>query len=138
MTEPLIQGIDLFCGAGGLSLGLQQAGINIVLGIDNNPACKWAYEHNIHAPFLEASVRDVEAKDLNKVWADAPYRLLAGCAPCQPFSQQRRGRDTSEEEAWDLLDEFGRLVRQTRPEFVTMENVAPLRGCDGCPKRPEP
>jgi DNA (cytosine-5)-methyltransferase 1 len=48
---------------------------------------------------------------------------LAGCAPCQPFSPYRRGLDTSAEEHWPLLREFGRLVRESLPELVTMENV---------------
>jgi DNA (cytosine-5)-methyltransferase 1 len=49
--------------------------------------------------------------------------MLAGCAPCQPFSMHRRGQDTSSEEQWSLLTEFGRLVKETEPELVTMENV---------------
>jgi DNA (cytosine-5)-methyltransferase 1 len=115
--------IDLFSGAGGLSLGLRQAGMSIAAGIDVDDACRYPYETNIEAPFLEADVRDVTGEMLNRTWAPGHIRLLAGCAPCQPFSAYRRGADTSKEASWPLLDEFGRLVREARPELVTMENV---------------
>lgn len=115
--------IDLFSGAGGLSLGLRQAGMSIAAGIDIDDACRYPYETNIEAPFLAADVRDVTGEMLIRTWAPGHIRLLAGCAPCQPFSAYRRGADTSNEASWPLLDEFGRLVGEARPELVTMENV---------------
>ena len=48
-----IRAIDLFCGTGGLSLGLQQAGIEVVVGIDLEHRCKYPYEHNLNAQFIE-------------------------------------------------------------------------------------
>ena len=57
------------------------------------------------------------------MWPAGAVRVLAGCAPCQPFSPYRRGADTTTEDQWSLLNEFGRLVRGTRPDVVTMENV---------------
>lgn len=123
---PIISAVDLFCGAGGLSLGLQDAGINVVGGIDLDPACRFPYETNLGAAFIQKDVGSVEAADLSDLWLPGSYRLLAGCAPCQPFSSHRRGADTSKEENWDLLTHFGRLVSETRPEFVTMENVTRL------------
>ncbi|GHE08703.1 DNA cytosine methyltransferase [Klenkia taihuensis] len=118
-----ITAIDLFCGAGGLSEGLRQAGIPVAGGIDVDPACSYPFEVNIEAPFLEQDVRDVTAAQLNRIWQPGAVRVLAGCAPCQPFSPYRRGVDTTSEEQWPLLAEFGRLVADTRPEVVTMENV---------------
>lgn len=123
---PRIRAIDLFCGTGGLSLGLKQAGIEVVAGIDVERRCQYPYEHNLNAQFIEASVVDVTAKTLNQLWGEGTLRLLAGCAPCQPFSSQRRGKDPSQDKNWRLLDEFGRLVRETRPDYVTMENVPRL------------
>ncbi len=120
---PRVSVIDLFSGAGGLSLGLRQAGMSIAAGIDVDEACRYAYETNIEAPFLAADIRDVTGEMLERTWAPGHVRLLAGCAPCQPFSAYRRGVDTSSEASWPLLDEFGRLVRETLPELVTMENV---------------
>lgn len=125
-SSPEIAAIDLFCGAGGLSLGLQQAGINVVAGFDFDAACRFAYESNIGAEFVHADIAEVTAQQLNDAWGDARVRLLAGCAPCQPFSSHRRGADTSEEKNWSLLQHFGRLVEETLPDHVTMENVVRL------------
>ncbi|MBN9223798.1 MULTISPECIES: DNA cytosine methyltransferase [unclassified Microbacterium] len=121
--SPTICAIDLFCGAGGLSQGLQDAGILVVGGVDVDPACGYAFEANIDAPFIERDVRDVKPADLEPLWRPGSVRMLAGCAPCQPFSPYRRGIDTSGEEQWPLLREFSRLVREIAPELVTMENV---------------
>ncbi|SPD85977.1 Modification methylase HgiDII [Micropruina glycogenica] len=132
MTESTVRVsvIDLFSGAGGLSLGLRQAGMSIAAGIDVEEACRYPYEANIEAPFLAADVRDITGEMLTRTWAPGHVRLLAGCAPCQPFSAYRRGADTSGEASWPLLDEFGRLVRESRPELVTMENVPRIGSSD--------
>ncbi|WP_396910282.1 DNA cytosine methyltransferase [Mycolicibacterium sp.] len=122
-----IAAVDLFCGAGGLSYGLQQAKIPVVAGIDIDKRCAYPFESNIGSPFLQADVRDISSDDLAPFWSHAKYRILAGCAPCQPFSTHRRGANTSAERAWPLVGEFGRIVRESLPEFVTMENVVGLR-----------
>ena len=128
MASESVAAVDLFCGAGGLSCGLQQAGIKVVAGVDVDPSCRWPFERNIEARFVHESVREVTGSDLDGLWGDGDsHRLLAGCAPCQPFSSQRRGADSKSHEAWDLLLEFGRLVAESRPDFVTMENVVPLK-----------
>lgn len=82
---PRIRAIDLFCGTGGLSLGLKQAGIEVVAGIDVERRCEYPYEHNLEAKFVERSVADVTAEGLNELWGEGSPRLLAGCAPCQLF-----------------------------------------------------
>src|SRR5690606_6670916 len=92
---PRISAVDLFCGAGGLSIGLQQAGILVVGGVDIESSCAYPFEANIQAPFLEMDVRDVTAAHLEPLWVPGTIRMLAGCAPCQPFSAYRRGTDTS-------------------------------------------
>ncbi|PPG61079.1 DNA cytosine methyltransferase [Rathayibacter sp. AY1C5] len=122
-TATSISAIDLFCGAGGLSQGLQDAGIRVVGGVDIEASCGYAFESNIDAPFMEMDVRDVTAAHLEPLWQSGTVRMLAGCAPCQPFSPYRRGVDTSAEEQWPLLREFARLVEEIEPELVTMENV---------------
>ena len=125
-----VRAIDLFCGVGGLSRGLLDAGIEVVAGIDIDPKSKYPFEKNIGGTFLETDVRDVTADVLNELWGDEVVRLLAGCAPCQPFSSHRRGADTSKEAEWSLIGEFGRLVTETSPEFVTMENVTRAASTD--------
>lgn len=118
-----ISAVDLFCGAGGLSYGLQAAGITVAAGYDIDPRCKYPYETNVKAPFVKKDVRKVSGAELKRAWGPGTVRVLAGCAPCQPFSSYRRGADTSGEAEWALLDEFSRLIRTTMPHIVTMENV---------------
>lgn len=121
-----IVGVDLFCGAGGLTWGLQQAGVRIAAGIDVDPACKHPFERNNDAAFLQLDIREVTVEHLTRLWPAGSLRLLAGCAPCQPFSPHRRGADTSSDERWSLLGQFGRLAVEARPDYVTMENVPRL------------
>lgn len=123
-----VSAVDLFCGAGGLSHGLREAGVSVAAGIDLDPSCAYPFEANIEAGFLERDVRDVTAGQLDRLWHPGAVRLLAGCAPCQPFSPYRRGVDTSSEKQWPLLAEFGRLTGETLPEIVTMENVPRIGG----------
>ena len=122
-VTPHVAAVDLFCGAGGLSHGLQEAGISVIAGIDVDPKCRFPFEQNIEASFLERDVRSIGADHLRRLWPEGAVTLLAGCAPCQPFSSYRRGADTTGEEKWTLLTEFGRLVREALPHLVTMENV---------------
>lgn len=124
--QSAIAAIDLFCGAGGLSLGLKQAGVEVVAGIDLDPACQYPYEQNLKAKFLLKDVGDVKGEHLQELWPEGKIRLLAGCAPCQPFSSHRRGANTRGEDNWDLLSHFERLVEEAKPELVTMENVTRL------------
>lgn len=121
----MIEAVDLFCGAGGLTKGLENAGINVSLGIDIDPICAYPYEANNRAKFLLKSVDQVEAKEL--FTKKKGYRLLAGCAPCQPFSKYRQGIESKSDKRWKLLYEFRRLINQTLPDFVTMENVPRLQ-----------
>ncbi|WP_321857224.1 DNA cytosine methyltransferase [Paraburkholderia tropica] len=122
-----ISAVDLFCGAGGLTHGLRSAGVDVAAGIDIDPVCKFPYETNNKAPFLRRDITTVKVRELKALFAPGSIRLLAGCAPCQPFSSHSRGRDTSEDPKWALLDEFSRLVKGVRPELVTMENVVRVR-----------
>lgn len=118
-----VSAIDLFCGVGGLSYGLQQSGIKVMAGFDIDARCKYPFEKNIDAAFIDQDVRTITGKQLARLWEPDSVRVLAGCAPCQPFSPHRRGQDTSEEKEWSLLGHFGRLVDETLPDMVTMENV---------------
>ncbi|PNM89931.1 DNA cytosine methyltransferase [Achromobacter xylosoxidans] len=118
-----IEAIDLFCGAGGLTYGLRKEDIRVLAGIDIDPACQYPYEKNNGARFILSDVKDITSEDLAAMYSEGAIRLLAGCAPCQPFSSMRRGADTSTDQKWGLLEHFSRLVEEIRPELVTMENV---------------
>ena len=117
--------VDLYCGTGGLSYGLKSAGIDVVAGVDLDGSCAWSYERNVGARFVHRDVSRIDAAELESLFTDGSYRLLAGCAPCQPFSTYGRTR-RSEDGRWALLHEFRRLVEAVTPEFVTMENVEGL------------
>lgn len=121
-----IHGIDLFCGAGGLTRGLEKAGIDVRLGIDTDPACEYPYTENNGASFLLKPVEDITSEDFSYAFDGAPFKLLAGCAPCQPFSTYSQTWSCPSDERWYLLEHFSRLVEEARPHLVTMENVPPL------------
>ncbi|MDI9844129.1 DNA cytosine methyltransferase [Legionella pneumophila] len=124
-SKQTITAVDLFCGAGGLTHGLEKSGINVKLGIDIDPACKYPYVSNNQADFLLKSVDDVEASELFKVYGNKSLKLLAGCAPCQTFSTYNQKAGPNDKRWWLLL-QFLRLIKETEPELVTMENVPGL------------
>ncbi len=126
MGSGSVVGVDVFCGVGGLTYGLQNAGINIAAGIDLDPACEFPYEVNNSAEYVLADVRELSSKDLARFYPVGAVRLLAGCTPCRPFSPFRRGADNSGDDEWQLLSKFGSLVDGLKPELVTMENVPDL------------
>ncbi|MBI5168178.1 MAG: DNA cytosine methyltransferase [Candidatus Eisenbacteria bacterium] len=124
-STPTVSAVDLFCGAGGLTRGLIAAGVKVVAGIDIDPDAEHAYTaNNGGAKYLQWDVSRKQAKTVAALFPKGGVRLLAGCAPCQPFSNLTNG--IKRHEAWDLLTYFGKLVERIRPELVTMENVPEL------------
>lgn len=116
--------IDLFCGVGGLTHGFVLEGLHVAAGIDFDPACRFPYEANNKAMFIQRDVSKVTKSELNLLFGNADVRILAGCAPCQPFSTYARRYELDAKDGkWGLLYEFARLVKGTRPEVITMENV---------------
>lgn len=130
MSVSSIVAVDLFCGAGGLTYGLESAGIAVTEGVDVDPQCQHPYEANTSAQFVLRNARDYAAKDLLCAWAGAETRVLVGCAPCQPFSTYTQGPRASYRVKWVLLNKFADLVVETKPEIVSMENVTPLQRTD--------
>ena len=124
-AESKIHAVDLFCGIGGLTYGLARSGITVKAGFDNDNSCRYAYvANNSDTQFIEADICDVSAKDIRPYFADADVSVLAGCAPCQPFSAHNR--KLQKEADCSLVYEFGRLVEETQPDIVSMENVPGL------------
>lgn len=122
-----ITAVDLFCGAGGLTHGLRLGGINVTAGYDIEPSCKYPFEENNVSEFICKDIEQLTADDLSKHYAHADIRLLAGCAPCQPFSTYSLGKASSTDKKWGLLYSFARLIEEVRPEIVSMENVPQLQ-----------
>lgn len=125
--------IDLFCGAGGLSLGLQQAGFQIVAAIDNDSIAASTYEANIRSGLLNGVIEDISASDVLSKAGLSPgdCTLLAGGPPCQGFSLQRRG--SRKDPRNELILQFLRMVEEIRPRFFLMENVGGLLTKHGKP-----
>jgi DNA (cytosine-5)-methyltransferase 1 len=120
-----IEAVDLFCGIGGLTKGLQLAGIKVVAGIDNDEKCKYGYETSTGATFIGKSIENISAKDIEKLYSKGAIRVLAGCAPCQSYSGLNRGGRTEDDNV--PIKRFAYLIRTIKPEIVTMENVRGLR-----------
>jgi DNA (cytosine-5)-methyltransferase 1 len=124
---PRIVGVDLFCGVGGLTHGLARGGVSIAAGVDIDPSCRYPFEANNAAAFLERDVANLDAAEISRYYDGAEFTLLAGCAPCQPFSTySRSGRNSEYASQWPLVSAFGRLVNSLKPDLVTMENVPQL------------
>jgi DNA (cytosine-5)-methyltransferase 1 len=125
----LISAVDLFCGVGGLTHGLVRGGIRVAAGIDIDKASRYPYESNNQAKFLASDISKLSALDVEPLFAKGSIRLLAGCAPCQPFSTySQASRTVRTDGKWTLLNDFGRIVEDLQPELVTMENVPQLPG----------
>lgn len=127
-----VQVVDLFCGVGGLTRGLLDAGLEVIAGYDIDPTCQFTYEHNNHVEYNIENIREVNGNEIDNLYVDNAVKVLVGCAPCQPFSQMRfKLRDANErDEKYDLLLEFGRLIEEVQPTIVSMENVPQIQKTD--------
>ena len=131
MSKKIYTAIDLFSGAGGLTVGLKSAGFKVLAGVENNPVAAATYRQN-HS---EINLYECDIKDLqvDRVLSDLGLKkgeldLLAGCPPCQGFSTHRtRNRATSiDDERNELIFEFLRFVEAALPKTIMLENVPAL------------
>jgi DNA (cytosine-5)-methyltransferase 1 len=123
--------IDLFCGCGGLSLGLKQAGFKVIGAVEIDSLAAETFKENHNEVMIwETDIRKLDTREVKSVlrirkgWLD----LLAGCPPCQGFSSMRTlngSRDINDEHN-DLVFEFMRFVRDLEPKTVMIENVPGL------------
>src|ERR1051326_2548237 len=120
--------VDLFCGAGGLTRGLLDAGIAVRAGYDTDDRCQYPYEHNNPpAKFYPRSVTTLKGHHIAEQYPKGHVRILVGCAPCVTFSKYTQGKDHRSNPKWSLLGHFARLVRELQPDIVSMENVPELQ-----------
>ncbi len=122
-----VEVIDLFCGIGGLSYGMKSKGFKILAGFDLDYTCQYAYEINNEAKFVYKDIKEVTKDDILPLYSKDAIKVLAGCAPCQPFSSYAFKNKTKDPNKYDLLYEFGRLVKEVKPDIVTMENVPAIQ-----------
>lgn len=120
--------VDLFCGIGGLTYGVRKAGITVAAGIDIDSTCKYAYEENNDSVFINKGVEDMEKDEIESYYPKGCIKVLMGCAPCQPFSTYslRYTKEGPKDEKWKLLYYFRDLVKEIKPDIISMENVPQL------------
>lgn len=123
--------IDLFAGCGGLTQGLDEAGFRVVGAIERDELAAQAYKLNHpNVRLWRRDIRRVSVADVRKKLRLARGRveLLAGCPPCQGFSniRTRNGRRRVRDKRNNLVREFMRFVRGLAPKTVMFENVPGL------------
>lgn len=117
--------IDLFAGAGGLSLGFIQTGqFEIVMAAENNPNAKTTYEHNHNVKHIESDVRNIDYKEIRKKYG--PIDVVIGGPPCQGFSNANRQRAIISMNN-GLVKEYYRAIKELKPAMFVMENVSSIQ-----------
>lgn len=121
-----LKAVDFFCSGGGMSYGMQKAGIKILAGIDYDKSCESTYKSNIKgAKFIHADVFDLQVNDLQNELSlknNDDNLILIGCSPCQFWSIINTDKRKSQRSS-NLLKEFRRFVEQLKPGYVVVENV---------------
>jgi DNA (cytosine-5)-methyltransferase 1 len=122
---------DLFCGAGGLSLGLKRAGFTPVFATDLDPYACATYEANLGEHVRKCSAAQLSASLICDETGLVPGQLALVCGgpPCQGFSIQRRGKRADERNS--LVIDFATIAVGLRPAFILIENVPTLFGARG-------
>lgn len=120
-----INAIDLFCGCGGLSYGFEQAGVNILLGIDNdNMALKVFEKNHKNAKSICGDITKVTYEEIKKIIGDRKIDLIIGGPPCQGMSLS--GPRKFDDPRNKLYLSYIRLVEEIKPKAFVIENVPGL------------
>ena len=123
--KPNLNFIDLFAGAGGLSCGLEMAGMSCLLGVEwDSSAVRTFRRNHLGAEIFDDAIQSLKPGMLRKLLGDRAVHLVVGGPPCQGFSTVGRGDPLDQRNS--LFLEFVRIVKQTRPLFVVLENVTGL------------
>ena len=118
--------IDLFCGAGGLSLGLERAGFRVVSAVEVKKEIAKTYKANHpRTKVVIDDIRNVTGATLLNSLQSRKVDMVAGCPPCQGFSSLTR-KYHREDPRNTLVLEMARIIEETNPEMVMMENVPGL------------
>lgn len=127
--------VDLFAGAGGGSIGLDRAGVEVVGAVDIDSAAVKAYRNNpVDIEPLQADLTEIDFHEIGEHYGFNPddVDLVIGCPPCQNFSSLRDTTPWPEDDPKDeLLLAFYQHVREARPEYVLFENVPGIATTDG-------
>lgn len=120
--------IDLFCGAGGLSLGFAQAGFENVFSVESNADFAKTYQKNFpgHKLIID-DIRNIDNDEISRLTGGREVDVIIGGPPCQGFSIAGNiGRTFMEDERNGLFKEFVRFVSWVKPQMFVMENVATM------------
>ena len=122
--------VDLFCGAGGLSKGLEMSGLEGICGLDWFKEACMTYNRNFDHPFVNGDIKSEETKQqfyntVEKQLAGRKLSIVAGGFPCQGFSMA--GNRIVDDPRNSLYLELIEIVKKLQPEFVICENVKGLR-----------
>lgn len=126
--------LDLFCGAGGFSVGCEWAGFQSIFGIDHfSPAMEtWTLNHPYSIGCL-ADIKKIDAKNIKELLKDhgvTKINLITGGVPCQGFSIANRKHNDNDERNF-LFREYMRFVEVFNPDYIILENVSGMRSTAG-------
>src|SRR5688572_26654526 len=116
----MLQAIDLFASAGGMTVGLQKAGIKTVCAVEMDPVRIGSFIR--HSPKTNVLAGDIRKIDLSTY--KGKVEMVCGGPPCQPFSSG--GLRKAESDDRDMIPSFFRVIKEVRPEVFLMENVPGL------------
>lgn len=121
-----LKAIDFFCSIGGMTFGFQQAGINVIAGIDIDPSCKETYEYNNpNSKFILSDITNYSFDELKRatgIKENDNDLVFIGCSPCQYWTIMNTTKAKSEKSK-NLLVDFQRFVEHFLPGYVVVENV---------------
>lgn len=127
--------LDLFCGAGGMSLGFEMAGYEIVLGVEKDPLAAQTHTHNFGERCYQGDIHDItDPEQFIQNYGITKIDLIIGGPPCQGFTRVGRGKIRSLRRDPTFIHdprnqfylEFIRFVRALKPLYFVMENVPDL------------
>lgn len=130
-----LEAIDFFCGAGGVTCGFKQAGIDVLGGIDIDKTCRETYEKNNGAKFLCVDISKLNVKILLKYFnikIQQDNLIFVGCSPCQYFSNIKTDKQKASKGRL-LLADFQGFIEYYRPGYVFIENVPGFEKKKGSP-----
>jgi DNA (cytosine-5)-methyltransferase 1 len=121
-----LKAIDFFCGGGGMTCGLRQAGINVIAGVDFDKDAKETYEfNNPGTRFILTDINELKENFFETEFAvqkNDDNLILVGCSPCQFYSIIKAPKDKAKRSK-DLLLQFQRFIDYYNPGYVLVENV---------------
>ncbi len=124
-----LRALDFFCGAGGVTCGFRQVGINVIGGIDIDQGLKDTYElNNPGSKFLRSDIGSLEKEEVSQFFGIDPWDdtlIFVGCSPCQHFTNLKTDKTKSRKTRL-LLEDFQEFVSHFMPGFVFIENVPGL------------